>query len=173
MSATNIRLRTTGTHMAIAMGILVIPLVLFITMCQPGGGSAPTIDANRVYDAAAHEGAFTVERPKGLPDGYKATQSAFRPHNGGAITVRVTYITPSDKALQFVQTNRDATTAIEEGLGNTRLDATETVAERTWQRYPLERAGETGYVLLDGERTAYVAGDATQEEMRTFISSLN
>lgn len=170
MSSAQARLRISGLNMVIAIAVLIIPLVILVALCQPRADDVRTVDATNTYAEALRAASFPVQQPRGLSAGWRTTASAVRP-SGNAVTVRVTYMTPSGGAFQFVQSNEAADTLLADILGNSQLQNTEEIAGKTWQKYALER-GDIAYVLLEKDHTIYVAGDASKKELHTFITSL-
>lgn len=170
-TARQARLRLTGLHMAVAMGVLVLPLVLLVAMCQPGARQVPTVDTSRTFKAAAAEADFAVQHPRDLP-GFRATQASLNRHAGGTLTVRVTYFTPGDRSVQFVQSDRAAVDVLESGLDGSDPAGSEMIADGEWQVYTLDGSGDRAYVQLTSGRTMYLAGNANEQEFRDFIAAL-
>ncbi len=84
--------------MAISLGVLIVPLLILMAFCRPQETDVPTVDPSGTYRAAAAEAKFPVRRPAGLPSGWRSTNAAIEREAGGALTLRVSYITPSSRA---------------------------------------------------------------------------
>jgi hypothetical protein len=158
--------------MAISLGVLTIPLVLLMALCRPSSRDVPTVDPANTYEAAKATGAFPVRVPKGLPAGWRATNSSLRSGTGSKLTLRVSYVTPTSRFAQLVESNVAADTLLPEELGGGKAEGTTKVGAVDWQRYGGRRAGETALVLLDRQVTVLVAGDATLDELRTLAAAL-
>lgn len=159
-------------NIAISLAVLILPLVALVAFCTPRGDDIKTIDPSGTYQAAKSEADFDVRIPSGLPDGWRATTSSLNPGNGGVVTLRVSYLTPSGKVAQLVQSDIDSGQLLPAELGGGKYEGDADVAGARWQRYGGRRPGETALVLLEPESSVLVVGDAPLDELRTLASSL-
>lgn len=165
------RADATVRNLAIALGILVIPLVALVALFQPKASDAPSVDPAHVYDTARSQNAFRVREPQGL-SGWKPTVAAYNPAAGGRFTIRVSYSTPGGGYLQLVQSNAAADSLIAGIIDRTAPVGTEQIGGDTWTRYTAREGKENAFVLIDPDVTVVVVGDASLETARTMIRSL-
>jgi hypothetical protein len=156
----------------LSLGVLVVPLLLLIAFCRPTESALPTVDSDRIYQAAKTEAKFPVRVPSGLPAGWRATNGALNRLDGGALTVRVSYLTPGDRFVQLVQSDADSEDLIVDELGAGKIQGTNEIRGEQWQRYSGRRAGETALVRLGPESTVLATGDATVNELIALASAL-
>ena len=161
----------TVRNLAIALGILVVPLVAFVALFQPKASDAPTVDPARVYDTARAEKAFRVREPQGL-SGWRPTVAAYNPADGGRFTIRVSYSTPDDRYLQLVQSNAPADTLVTGIIDRGTPQGVEQIEGESWTRYTAREGRENVFVLLEPDVTVIVVGDASIDTARTMIKSL-
>jgi len=160
--------------MALSIGVLLVPILLLVAFCQTTGTQqAPTVDPGSVWTAAREAGRFPVRVPGDLPDGWRVTRAVAPREDGGALTVRVTYETPTGEFAQLVESDVDAAALLEDELGGPRAPGGTVDVEGTpWQRYPGRRDGETALVRLEGGATYLVTGSAGLDELRTLAAAL-
>ncbi|MFI5956412.1 DUF4245 domain-containing protein [Cryptosporangium sp. NPDC051539] len=161
----------TVRNLAIALGILVVPLVAIVALFQPKASDAPAVDPAHVYDTAKAQKAFRVREPQGL-SGWKPTVAAYNPAVGGRFTIRVSYSTPDGGYLQLVQSNAAADSLIAGIIDRTAPVGTEQIEGDTWTRYTAREGKENAFVLLEPDVTVVVVGDASADTARTMIRSL-
>ncbi|WP_170323472.1 DUF4245 domain-containing protein [Cryptosporangium phraense] len=161
----------TVRNLAIALGILVIPLVAIVALFQPSESAAPTVDPTHVYDTARAEKAFRVREPQGLT-GWKPTVASFNPSAAGRFTIRVSYSTPDGGYLQLVQSNAAADSLIAGIIDRTAPVGTEQIEGDTWTRYTAREGRENAFVLIEPDVTVVVVGDASLDTARKMIHSL-
>jgi hypothetical protein len=157
---------------ALSLGVLLVPLLLLMAFCRPTERELPTVDPSRTYQAAKAEAKFPVLVPSGLPVGWRATNAALNRLDGGALTVRVSYLTPGDRFVQLVQSDADSEDLIVDELGAGKIQGTNEIRGEQWQRYSGRRDGETALVRLGPESTVLATGDATVNELTALASAL-
>ncbi|GAA3385818.1 DUF4245 domain-containing protein [Cryptosporangium minutisporangium] len=165
------RADATVRNLAIALGILVIPLVTLVALCQPKASDSPTVDPSRVYETAREQKAFRVREPQGLSD-WRPTAAAYNPAAGGRFTIRVSYSTPDDRYVQLVQSNAAADTLITGIIDRGAPAGVEQIEGESWTRYTAREGKENALVLIEPDVTVVVVGDASLDTARTMIRSL-
>jgi len=165
------RADATVRNLAIALGILVIPLVTLVAFCQPKASDSPTVDPSRVYQTARDQQAFRVREPQGL-SGWRPTAAAYNPAAGGRFTIRVSYSTPDDRYLQLVQSNAAADSLIAGIIDRSAPAGSEQIEGESWTRYTAREGRENAFVLIEPDVTVVVVGDASLDVTRTMIRSL-
>jgi len=158
--------------MAISLGVLVVPLLVLMAFCRPQAADIETVDASRTYRAASAEAKYPVREPAGLPSGWRATSASVNRLAGGPITLRVSYITPSSKYIQVVQSDIPSETLIPQELGGGKIQGRTEIGAVVWHRYAGRRGDETALVLLDPKVTVVVTGDAPVGELTAFAALL-
>jgi hypothetical protein len=158
--------------MTISLAVLLVPLLVLTAFCRPGDREVPTVDPSGTYRAAKAEARFPVREPAGLPADWRSTNAALNRADGGAITLRVSYLTSSDGFVQLVQSDIPADRLIPAELGAGKVQGSVDVAGTAWQRYGARRPGETALVLLGPESTVLAVGDASLDDLRRLVASL-
>jgi Protein of unknown function (DUF4245) len=159
-------------NMAISLAVLIVPLVVLVAFCSPSADELATIDPSGTYQAAKSEAKFGIRIPAGLPDGWRATNSSINRGDSGAVTLRVSYLTPAGKFAQLLQSDVASDQLLPEELGGGTIQGMTEVGGVTWQRYGGRRARETALVLLEPESSVLVVGDASIDELRALAASL-
>ncbi|GAA0284237.1 DUF4245 domain-containing protein [Cryptosporangium japonicum] len=165
------RADATVRNLAIALGILVIPLVAIVALFQPKESDAPAVDPARVYDTARAEKAFRVREPQGVAD-WRPTTAVYNPAAGGRFTIRVSYSIPDDGYLQLVQSNAAADSLITSIIDRGAPVGVEQIEGESWTRYTAREGKENAFVLIEPDVTVVVVGDASVDTARTMIKSL-
>ena len=158
--------------MAISLAVLVVPLLALMALCQSGEPQVKTVDPARTFQAAKAEARFPVMVPADLPDGWRVTNASLNRADGGALTLRVSYLTSANTFIQLVQSDVATETVIVDELGGGKIQGTSDVGGVAWQRYAGRRAGETALVLLGPKATVIVVGDASLGDLRRLAGSL-
>ncbi len=157
--------------LAISIGVLVVPLVAVVALCQPGDSGPTKIDPSRAYAGARAEAGFPVREPAGL-EGWAATNATFRETAAGTATLRVSYLTPAGRYAQLVQSSVPADELIPAELGGGSPRGAATIQGAAWQHYSARQPDDRAYVLLEPTVTVIVVGDATDGELRTLVTAL-
>ncbi|HEV2087739.1 MAG TPA: DUF4245 domain-containing protein [Cryptosporangiaceae bacterium] len=165
------RRRGTVRDLAISLAVLVLPLLAVVALCQPRDPGSTPVDPTGAYVGARAQAGFAVREPVGL-DGWAATDATFRRTPDGAATLRVGYLTPAGRYAQLVQSSVPADRLIPAELGAGRPRGVATIRGVSWQRYSARQPEDRAYVLLEPAVSVILVGDATDDEMRTFLSSL-
>lgn len=165
------RADATVRNLAIALGVLVVPLVALVVLFQPKESDAPTVDPARVYDTARAENAFRVREPLGVDD-WRPTAAVYSPAVGGRFTIRVSYSIPDRGYLQLVQSNAAADSLIAGIIDRAEPVGVEQIEGESWTRYTAREGKETAFVLIQPDVTVVVVGDASADMARTMIKSL-
>ena len=165
------RADATVRNLAIALGILVIPLVALVALFQPKESDAPAVDPARVYDTARAEKAFRVREPQGVDD-WKPTAAVYSPSAGDRFTIRVSYSIPDNGYLQLVQSNAAADSLITGIIDRGAPAGVEQIEGESWTRYTAREGRESVFVLIEPDVTVVVVGDASADTARTMIKSL-
>lgn len=154
-----------------SLAVLLVPIALVLLFFQfIGGDREVTVVDPRPAIAEAKAAGLPAVAPRGLPDGWKPTSAVTRV-KGGAVTLRIGYVSPSGGFAQLIESNADAASLLRGELGGNRPDGTVKLAGRDWQRYP-GRDSERALVLTEPERTVIVVGQAPESELRTLAASL-
>jgi len=143
-----------------------------MAFCRPQETDVPTVDPSGTYRAAAAEAKFPVRRPAGLPSGWRSTNAAIERAAGGALTLRVSYITPSADYIQVVQSDVPSDALIPKEIGSGKVEGRIEIGTVAWQRFGGRRDGESALVLLEPKVTVVVTGDAPMGELTAFAALL-
>jgi hypothetical protein len=135
------------------------------------GEQPVVIDPAPTVAEAQRSAGFPVSAPQGLDAGWRPLSATFA-RAGGGDTLRIGYLTPSGGGVQLVQSDVDPVALVPAELGpGPRLQGTETVAGRAWQRYAA-RKGELAFVLAEPQRTVIVIGSAPLAEVQSLAAAV-
>jgi Protein of unknown function (DUF4245) len=167
-----LRARTGVRHMAIALAVLVVPIVAIVLIGQSGRDPVVRVDPEPAFAAAQSAAGFDVRRPEGLSKDWAPTSADSRRRTGGYV-VRVGYVTPEGGFAQVVQSGEPVEEVLVRELGGQRRQSgTERIDGRVWQTYPGRTSDETAFVLLEPKVTTVVIGSADRGELTELVRSL-
>jgi hypothetical protein len=156
---------------ALSLAVLLVPIFLLLLVYRlVFSGDAPVPgDTAGTWDAARHSAHFTVLEPAGLPAKWTAVSAVYQ--DG---TLRVGYVTPDGAGVQLIESDQSADRLLPTELGtDARPGDLVTIGERQWRTYPVARDGNSrALVLVDDGRTVVLVGVATDNDLRTFATSL-
>ncbi len=157
----------------LVIGALVALLVAIVP--RVNSVSQPPVDVAGASVEIAAQSGWAIDRPEGLPDGWKATSVRFVRSTDGLMTWHAGYQSPTGNYVAIEQT-KDATEAWVSAQTN-RAPRTGEVqaAGRTWGTYV--RTGKVQNSLVDhptttGALTTIVTGTGTFEELTAFAETL-
>jgi hypothetical protein len=156
--------------MALALAVLLIPIVVFLGVYKVVfSGDAPiAVNAADTWATARHSAPFTVLEPAGLPGKWTVVSATYR-----AGTLRVGYVTPSGAGLQLVESDQPVDQLLPAELGaNAAPGNLVGIGDRSWRGYPSVQGGNRALVLADAGRTTIVIGTATEADLRAFSATL-
>jgi hypothetical protein len=167
------RRRGTGRDMLISLGVLLVPVLIAVGVWQYLGSDhrVNTVDPAPVVAQARQAGKFTVAAPSGLPKGWQPT-SAANAVDGGTLTLRIGYVTPSGGFAQLIESNQDSGTLIPANLPKAaQPSGTETVANQPWSEYSSDKG--RALALLQPSRTILIIAQAPASELTALAASLH
>jgi hypothetical protein len=157
----------------VVIGALVLLLIAIVP--RVNGISQPPVDVAAASVEIAHESGWPIDRPEGLPAGWKATSVRYVRSTDGLMTWHAGYQSPTGNYVALEQT-KDATDGWVAAQTNRakktgQLDA----GGRTWATYV--RSGKVQNSLVDrgtapGELTTIVTGTGTFQELQAFAEAL-
>ena len=167
------RSERTPKDMALSLLVLLVPialLLLFYRFVLDGDEPVPVDPAPTVATARAAN-LFPISEPTGLDDGWTPVSAAWQQVEGGR-ALRIGYVTPGGGGVQVVQTDAPVDSFLPIELSaSARPEGSVDVAGTAWQVYTA-RPGERALVLLEPDRTVYVLGSASEDELRELAASL-
>ena len=137
--------------------------------------SQPPVDVASTAVEVARSTGWPIERPEGLPDGWKATSVRYVRSTDGLMTWHAGYQSPAGSYVALEQT-RDATARWVSAQTNRAPRTGELrAAGRTWGQYV--RTGKLQNSLVDqptgqGALTTIITGTGTFEELAAFAETL-
>jgi hypothetical protein len=158
--------------MVMSLLVLLVPVLVLVGGYQlVAGRTQPTeVDPSSAFIAAQSAG-FEVAQPAGLEPGWVPVSAVFRNLEDGA-TLRLGYVTPDGDNVQLVQSTVPAPRLLAAELSDDAAPVGTVAVDGTaWQRYP-GRSGEVALVLMEGDRTVLVVGQASESELRALAASL-
>jgi hypothetical protein len=109
-----------------------------------------------------------VLTPTGLSDKWHISSATFA--DG---ILRLGIVSPDNGQLRMVETGKATPTLLPDELGaGAHVDGSREVNGTTWQRYVLERDGDTALVLAEATRTIIVVGHSSERDVQTLAASL-
>jgi hypothetical protein len=157
----------------LVIGALVLLLIAIVP--RVNGISQPPVDVGGAAVEIAHESGWPIDRPEGLPNGWKATSVRWVRSTDGLMTWHAGYQSPTGNYVALEQT-RDATQGWIAAQTNRARETGEVqVAGKPWATFV--RSGKVQNSLLNratgpGQLTTLVTGTGTFEELQTFAASL-
>jgi hypothetical protein len=157
----------------VVIGVIVSALIAIVP--RVNSVSQPPVDVEGTSVEVAKSSGWPIERPEGLPDGWKPTSVRYVRSTGGLMTWHAGYQSPTGNYVAIEQTE-DATDEWVSAQTN-RAPRTGDVqaAGRTWDTYV--RSGKVQNSLVhraegSAELTTIVTGTGTFEELTAFAETL-
>lgn len=159
--------------MAFSLLVLLVPIALLLLVYRfvLDGDDPVAVDPAPTIATARAAGVFPISEPTGLPEDWTPVSAIWQEVDGGR-ALRLGYVTPDGGGVQVVETNAPVEAFLPVELSETAQPRGPVdVAGTAWQSYTA-RPGERALVLLEPDRTVYVIGSATDEELRQLAGSL-
>jgi Protein of unknown function (DUF4245) len=168
-----VRHSRTARDMTLSLIVLLIPLAVIVTLYRlRGGEDVVVVDPAPSIAQAQAAKLFPVAAPQGLSPDWRPISATFQTSDSVG-TLRVGYITPSDGALQLIESNEDARSLLARELGDqVRPQGQVTVNGQLWQSSTV-RGDERALVDTSSERTLMVVGRASLDELTVLAQSLH
>jgi hypothetical protein len=167
-----------GSVANMARSLLVIGAlvaVLIAVVPRVNSISQPPVDVAGASVEVAKDSGWPIDRPQGLPDGWKATSVRYVRSTDGLMTWHAGYQSPTGDYVALEQT-RDATDNwISAQVNRARLTGQVQAAGRTWDTYVRGVKVQNSMVHKGagrGELTTIVTGTGTFPELTAFAESL-
>lgn len=157
----------------VVIGALVAVLIAVVP--RVNSVSQPAVEVAASSVEIARSSGWAIDRPEGLPDGWKATSVRYVRSTDGLMTWHVGYTSPTGNYVALEQTE-DATPAwISAQTNRAAVTGEVEAAGRTWGTYV--RGGKVQNSLVHkpqgtGELTTIITGTGTFEELAAFAESL-
>jgi hypothetical protein len=167
------RSERTPKDMAVSLLVLLVPIALLLLFYRfvLDGDEPVRVDPAPTVATARAANVFPISEPTGLDDGWIPVSASWQPVDGGRV-LRIGYVTPDGAGVQVVQTNAPVDSFLPiELTDKARPEGSVGVGGTAWQAYT-SRPGERALVLLEPDRTVYVLGSASQDELRELAASL-
>jgi hypothetical protein len=132
------------------------------------------IDPTSSVRTSADRAGYQVLVPTGLPDDYRPTSArttAGSAEPGDPVTLEIGYLTPEEEYAGFVISDDRAAAPVRRVLDDAEEQGTESLGGRTWTR-ETTAAGETAFVLEEGDATLLVFGSASDAELAEVAASV-
>jgi hypothetical protein len=159
--------------MAVSLLVLLVPIALLLLFYRfvLDGDDPVAVDAAPTVATARAANAFPISEPVGLPEGWTPVSATWQEVDGGR-ALRIGYVSPDGGGVQLVETNAPVEEFLPVELSaSAQPKGSVDVAGTAWQLYT-SRPGEQALVLLEPDRTVYVLGSASEEELRELAGSL-
>jgi Protein of unknown function (DUF4245) len=157
----------------VVIGVLVALLIAIVPRVNTI--SQPPVDVADASVEIAKQSGWPIERPEGLPDGWKATSVRYVRSTDGLMTWHAGYQSPTGNYVALEQT-KDATSGwVDAEVNRARKTGEVQAGGRTWTTYV--RAQKVQNSLVDpatapGGLTTIVTGTGTFAELTAFAESL-
>jgi hypothetical protein len=157
----------------VVIGALVLLLIAIVP--RVSGISQPPVDVAGASVEIARQSGWPIERPEGLPPGWKATSVRYVRSTDGLMTWHAGYQSPTGNYVAIEQT-KDATPGWVSAQTNRAKETGQLqAAGRTWATFV--RSGKVQNSLVNratgpGQLTTIVTGTGTFQELQTFAEAL-
>jgi hypothetical protein len=157
----------------VVVGLLVVGLIAIVP--RVSSISQPPVDVAAASVEIAKESGWPIERPEGLPDGWKATSVRFVRSTDGLMTWHAGYQSPTGNYVAIEQTKDATANWVAAQTNRARETGQIQAGGRTWATYV--RGGKVQNSLVNrasepGQLTTIVTGTGTFDELKTFAGAL-
>ena len=158
----------------VVVGVLVLLLIAIVP--RVSSISQPPVDVAAASVEIARESGWPIERPEGLPPGWKATSVRYVRSTDGLMTWHAGFQSPTGNYVAIEQT-KDATPEWISAQTNRAKETGQLQAGgRTWATFV--RSGKVQNSLVNratapGQLTTIVTGTGTFQELQTFVEALH
>ena len=157
----------------LVIGVIVAALIAIVP--RVNSISQPPVDVTGASVEVAKESGWAIERPEGLPTGWKATSVRYVRSTDGLMTWHAGYQSPTGNYVALEQT-KDATSGwILAETNHAPVTGELQAGGRTWKKYV--RSSKVQNSLVDhpagtGQLTTIVTGTGTFDELASFAAAL-
>lgn len=157
----------------LVIGVIVAALIAIVP--RVNSVSQPPVDVSGASVEIAKESGWPIDRPEGLPDGWKATSVRYVRSTGGYMTWHAGYQSPTGNYVALEQTKDPDAEWIAAQTNRAGVTGQLVVGGRTWKTYVRGGKVQNSLVALPtapGQLTTIVTGTGTFTELSTFAASL-
>ena len=157
----------------VVIGVIVAALIAIVPRVNTV--SQPPVDVTGASVEIAKESGWPIERPEGLPEGWKATSVRFVRSTDGLMTWHAGYQSPTGNYVALEQTKGATTLWIAAQTNRATIHGELTAGGRTWTTYVRGSKVQNSLVSkapTPGQLTTIVTGTGTFEELTTFANAL-
>jgi hypothetical protein len=162
----------TVRDMTLSLTVIVVIVGIVVAFQERGGQRVRVIDPAPTYAGARNAAAYPVRVPR-PPSGWRPTSARNDLSEGGRLTLRVGFLTPTGQYAGLVESDvaRDALLGRELSPG-VRPTGSLTVSGVPWQWLPARKRGDRAIARTAAGVTYLVFGSAGPEELRVLAASL-
>ncbi|MGN6687980.1 MAG: DUF4245 domain-containing protein [Actinomycetales bacterium] len=148
--------------------------VVLVLLPRPQGPTARVPDLAAEVATVRLSSPYPVLAPSPLPSGWAAVRADADTRAGGAAVWRLSVATPDNRVITLEQSRNGTGTLAQQERGHASDKGQVTVDGQQWQRLERLGAGPPRRTLTRpvGDSVAVVTGDATWQQLETFVSSL-
>jgi len=171
-TATERRMRQGAIDMILSLAVILVIVGIVVAFQQRGGQAVHVIDPSDTYAGARSAASYPVRVPD-LPDGWRATSATNQTGEGGRLTMRVGFLTPSGQYAQLVESDLERAVILNRDVSaGARPIGTLLVGAVPWDKLPAKKPGDRALALTAAGVTYVVYGSASYAELSTLAGSL-
>lgn len=152
-----------------------ITMVLVFAVARVNSISQPSVDVAASAMAVARESGWRIERPVGLPSGWKATSVRYVRGTDGLMTWHAGYVSPDNTYVAIEQTKKATDGWVTAQTNRAPVVGHLKAGGRVWQKYLRNQKVQRSLVHRaqgPNELTTIITGTGTFEELTTFADHL-
>ncbi len=167
-----------GTVANMARSLLVLAVLvaaLIAIVPRVSSVSQPPVDVEAAAASIARESGLAIERPVGLPDGWKATSVRYVRSTDGVMTWHIGYTSPDGGYVALEQAKDATETWIAAQTNRARQNGTVQAAGMTWLAYDPTAKDQRSLLHRapsKDELTTLITGKAPIEDLTVFAEAL-
>jgi hypothetical protein len=147
-------------------------LVLILIVPRPSAVNQPPVDVPGIAQGAAPDARFTLEVPKGLPSGWRATSASLLTSVDNVATWHVGYETSSAQYAALEQAQDVTPTWVDKNSGGGTAAGQQVVNGVTWVQLLHQNRLQRTLLLTQGNATTMVTGSASWTELGQLAASI-
>jgi hypothetical protein len=157
----------------LVIGVIVVGLIAIVPRVNTV--SQPPVDVTDASVEIAKESGWPIERPEGLPDGWRPTSVRYVRSTDGFMTWHAGYQSPTGNYVALEQTQGPSALWIAAETNRARITGERQAGGRTWTTYVRDGKVQNSLVAKGAtakDLTTIITGTGTFDELATFAASL-
>jgi Protein of unknown function (DUF4245) len=166
------RARQSARDMILSLTVILLIVGIVVAFQQRGGQRVRVIDPSDAYAGARTAAAYPVRVPH-LPSGWRPTSATNQTAEGGRLTLRVGFLTPSDQYAQLIESDLAREVILKRDVSaGARPTGTLVVNGVPWDKLPAKKGGDRAIAHTEAGVNYLVYGSASYAELGALAGSL-